>query len=196
MPSVLEAKNGDTIENWEVIMKLNSIVVATVATLSLVLASAGTANAKSHSGTARFDNGHTITANIWIQSLSDFSGCGDFSSSAEMTASPNWITNRTKFYQVGFGGVSVQGVSADRVGGDPASLTWTNSNGAKGSYMSGKVCGGFGTIYTGADVTASAYYYGNLRVASAHVKPGPKYVRENCEPVIASEISALWHHRT
>lgn len=50
-----------------------------------------------------------------------------------------------------------------------STIRWTNNNGARGSYLSGSVCGGWGAVYVGADVAASAYYYGNYRVASAHV---------------------------
>ncbi|WP_159698196.1 hypothetical protein [Arthrobacter sp. 18067] len=149
-------------------LKLRSIVGASIGAFVLSIAAAGGANAISSSGTAYFDNGQPITANMWIQSLTAGT-CGSFSSSAVMNVSPNYITNNTKFYQIGVGGISVSGVSASQVGGDPANLTWTNSNGARGSYMSGNVCGGWGMLYLGADVSASAFYYGNYRVATAHV---------------------------
>ncbi|WP_394941206.1 hypothetical protein [Psychromicrobium sp. YIM B11713] len=149
-------------------MKVRSIVATTVAALSLMLAGATGASATSASGTAYFDNGQPITANFWIQPIAD-NACGNFSSSAVMNVAPNYITNDTKFYQVGVGSVTVAGVTASVVGGDPAHLQWTNSGGARGSYMSGRVCGTFGTFYLGADVTASAFYYGNYRQAAAHV---------------------------
>lgn len=135
--------------------------------VGLMIGAVAPAEAKSDSGTARFDNGKTITANMWIQSFS-WTGCGNFQSSAVMNATPKWIKNYTKFYQIGFGSLSVKGVSVDS-DRSSSSVTWTNSNGARGSYISGSVCGGWGAIYVGADVQASAFYYGNYRTAAAHV---------------------------
>ena len=142
-------------------------IASLAAALAIAGAGAGTAHATSDSGTARFDNGKVITANIWIQSFS-WTGCGSFQSSAVMTVSPVWIRNITSFYQIGFGSVSVKGVSLDS-DRQSNSVTWTNSNGAKGSYISGSVCGGWGAVYVGADTSATAFYYGNVRTASARV---------------------------
>lgn len=86
-----------------------------------------------------------------------------------MAVSPKYITNRTDFYQIGLGSLSIKGVSIGSSRKDSNTLIWTNSNGARGSYLSGSVCGGWGAVYVGVDVQASAFYYGNLRVASAHI---------------------------
>lgn len=111
----------------------------------------------SNSGTTRFDNGQPITANAWIQTISK-GGCGSFSTSAVMNVSPVWIRNTTSFYQIGLGSVSIKGVSIEssRAGGN--TLVWTNNNGAKGSYLSGTASGGWGALYVGMDVSASALY--------------------------------------
>lgn len=140
---------------------------ATAIATGLAMGAVSPAEATSDSGTATFDNGQKITANIWIQSFS-WTSCGDFKSSAVMHVSPKWIKNYTKFYQIGFGGVDVKGASVDS-DHSSSSVTWTNNNGAKGSYISGEICGGWGAIYVGADVQASAYYDGNYRTAAAHV---------------------------
>lgn len=137
------------------------------ASAALVVAGASTAAASSDSGTARYPNGKVLTANLWIQSFS-WTGCGQFQSSAVLNATPNWIKNHTAFYQIGLGSVSVKGASVDS-DRSSSSVTWTNSNGAKGSYISGSVCGGWGAVYVGADMSGSAFYYGNLRIASARV---------------------------
>lgn len=122
----------------------------------------------SNSGKAWFDNGQPITANAWIQTIAK-GGCGSFSTSAVMNVSPVWIKNTTSFYQIGLGSVTIKGVSLEssRAGGN--TLVWTNNNGARGSYLSGTVCGGWGALYVGMDVAASAYYNGNFRIASTRI---------------------------
>lgn len=144
------------------------LIGAITAAVALVGGVPATAKATSDSGTARFDNGQVITANMWIQSFT-WTSCGNFQSSAVMNVSPSYITNQTSFYQVGLGSVSIKGVSIESSRQDSNTIQWTNRNGAKGSYLSGSVCGGWAAVYVGADVAASAYYYGNYRVASAHV---------------------------
>lgn len=86
-----------------------------------------------------------------------------------MNASPVWIKNTTSFYQIGLGSVSIRGVNIESSRSGNNTLVWTNDNGARGSYLSGTVCGGWGAIYVGMDVTASAFYYGNNRIASTHI---------------------------
>jgi hypothetical protein len=145
-----------------------AVTAGALATL-MAIGTASGAQATSASGTAYFDNRQPITANMWIQSVSN-GGCGSFSSSAVMNVSPNWIRNTTSFYQYGVGSISIKGVNVSGSGtSNPATLQWTNSNGARGSYLSGTVCMGWGAFYLGADVAATAYYYGNLRTASARV---------------------------
>lgn len=134
----------------------------------MVLGAASAAQATSDTTTSYFDNGQPITANIWIQPVAE-GGCGSFQSSAVMNASPNWIRNTTDFYQYGVGSVSVKGVSLNAGTSDPSVLEWTNSNGAMGSYLSGTVCMGWASVYLGADVSATGFYYGNLRTTAAHV---------------------------
>ena len=143
-------------------------LVGTVAMAAVLVGGAtATANARSGSGIAKFDNGQVITANLWIQSFS--TSCGAWKSSAVMKVSPRNITNQTAFYQNGFGTLSISGVSIESSRQNPNTLRWTNDKGQKGSYLSGSVCGGWGAVYVGADVQASAFYFGNFRIASAHV---------------------------
>lgn len=146
--------------------RLISVALAAVTVASV--AATTPASATSNSGSAWFDNGKKITANAWIQGIT-WSNCGRFQTSAVMNASPKWIKNVTSFYRVGFGSISIKGANVNVSGGDRPTLTWTNNNGAQGSYISGTVCKSFGSLWVGVDVTASAFYYGNYRVASAHI---------------------------
>ncbi len=148
--------------------RIGRSLAAVVLAVSAAMTMAPAAQASSATGTARFDNGQIIRANDWIQSFT-WTGCGNWQTSAVMSVSPKYITNQTSFYQVGLGSLSIKGVSIEssRQGGN--TLKWTNSNGAKGSYLSGSVCGGWGAVYVGSDVSASAFYYGNYRVASARI---------------------------
>lgn len=134
--------------------KVVRAIAVVVMAVVLSLTGMSAASATSSSGKAYFPNGQPITANMWIQGFS-WTGCGWFASSAVMNVSPNYITNRTSFYQIGLGSVSVKGVSITSSQSGPASLVWTNSNGARGSYLSGSVCGSWGAVYVGADVGAS-----------------------------------------
>lgn len=147
-------------------LKKSSAAVALAGLLAIGAASG--AQATSGSGTAYFDNGQPLTANMWIQSVAK-GGCGSFQSSAVMNVSPNWIRNTTDFYQYGVGSISIKGVNLNAGTNDPSIIQWTNSNGARGSYLSGTACMGWASVYMGADVTATGFYYGNLRSAGAHV---------------------------
>ena len=133
-----------------------------------VLAITPVAHATSDSDTVSYPNGIKLTANAWIQSFT-WTSCGSFTSSAVIGAKPNYITNQTSFYDIGLGSVSLKGLSIESSRSGSSSLVWTNSNGSKGSYLSGTVCGGWGSVYVGMDVNAKAFYYGNLRIASAHI---------------------------
>lgn len=143
---------------------LTTVAVMAAATVALAPA----ASAHSSTGYAYFDNGQKITANAWIQSFA-WTTCGNFQTSAVMAATPHYITNQTSFYQIGLGSLSIKGVSIGSSRENSHTLRWTNSNGARGSYLSGSVCGGWGAVYVGEDVQASAFYYGNYRTAQAHI---------------------------
>ncbi len=149
--------------------KKKRFLVGLVAGLLAVVMFPATASATSDTDTESFDNGNTITANAWIQSFT-WTGCGDFSSSAVMnTPNTSSITNATSFYDIGLGSVSIKAVSIESSRESASSLRWTNSAGVTGSYLSGSVCGGWGSVYVGMDVAASSLHYGNYRVASAHI---------------------------
>ena len=78
------------------------LVAGTVTAMVMAMGSAGVAHATSDSEYTTFPNGQRLTSNIWIQSFT-WTGCGDWKSSSVMAVSPNWIKNKTDFYQVGLG---------------------------------------------------------------------------------------------
>lgn len=122
----------------------------------------------SNSGTAWFPNGQPITANAWIQTIAK-GGCGNFSTSVIMNVSPSSITNNTSFYQWGVQSISLGPLNIESSRTGPRSLKWTNNNGARGSYLSGTVCGGWGTLYTGVKVEGSAFYNGTTRHVATRI---------------------------
>ena len=114
-----------------------------------------------------YGNGAALTASASLPRISDGAGCGAYSSYALITKTPNWIKNVTNFHANGIG-ASVSGGSLSGSGAD-ASVSWTNSNGAKGSYLSGTVCANWLTWYLSMGVTGSAYHYGTVRTASVSI---------------------------
>lgn len=144
-----------------------SVAVAALAVTALIGTTTAPAHATSSSGSTSW-GGATLTANAWIQSFS-WTGCGSFKTSAVITKTPKYITNRTSFYQIGLGSLSVKGLSIESSRAGANTLVWTNSNGSKGSYLAGTVCGGWGAVYVGMDVGAGALFNGNYRTASARI---------------------------
>lgn len=122
----------------------------------------------SNSATKYFPNGQPIRANAWIQPIAK-GGCGNFATSVVMDVSPSSITNNTSFYQWGVKSIKIGPVNIESSRKGPDSLSWTNYNGAKGSYLSGSVCGGWGTLYTGVDVSGGATYNGTWRGVATRI---------------------------
>jgi hypothetical protein len=120
----------------------------------------------SNSSTAYFDDGASITANMWISTFADGGGCGDFQSSAVTSVTADWVKDVASFHANGVG-ASISGGSVSGSGAD-ASASWTNYN-ATGAYISGNVCVNWLTWYLSATTTASGFHYGNTRIASAGV---------------------------
>lgn len=149
-------------------MKSIALVTSTLIVVALSMGLApGEAVAHSNSQTVRFDNGATLTSNIWMQTLSDWRGCGDFVTSATITQTPAWIKNVTSFHASGVS-ASLKGAGLN-FNGPNASMSVTNNRGQLGAYISGRVCGNLTTVYIGGTVTGSALQYGSIRVASASI---------------------------
>lgn len=118
------------------------------------------------SSVAYFDDGATITANMWIQTIASSGGCGAFQSSAVVSKTANWVKDAVSFHANGIG-AAISGGSITGSGADAsASITNTNTTGA---YISGTVCVNWLTWYLSATTTASALHYGNVRLATASV---------------------------
>lgn len=121
--------------------------------------------ASAHTGAERpayFPNGVRIDASEWITSFT-WSGCGSFTSSATIGATPQWIQDVVAFHANGIG-ASVYGLSMSGSGSD-ASLSWRNSNGARGAYLSGSVCMNWLTWYLSMTSSGTALYDGTTRTA-------------------------------
>ena len=148
---------------------LKRMSVAGLAVLSIIgstLVTAPVANATSGSDSNRYPNGAKITGNAWISTVAK-GGCGKFQTSTVISKKPKWIDNETAFYQIGLGSISIKGATAGSTRGNK-SLYWKNTNGAKGAYLSGSVCGGWGAIYVGLDLHGGALQYGTYR--NIHVR--------------------------
>jgi hypothetical protein len=150
-------------------MKRRIFALAATALLSIGLVGSIASEASAHSSTAvtTYPNGVRLTANVWGDNFADWYGCANFTSSAVITARPSWIKDVLNFHANGIG-ASISGVSIGGSGAD-ASLSWTNSNGALGSYLSGRVCHNWLTWSLSATSTASALQYGTVRIASAGI---------------------------
>jgi hypothetical protein len=130
--------------------------------------------AGAHSGQAKYyyRGGDVLVANVWIQSFSDWSGCGSWQTSAQLWGwwppYAVWINNQASFYAYGIGAslsAGAGGVSGSS-GGNSASFSWTNDNNWI-SDLAGTVCGNIFTWYISAGSTAVSYVpqYGSPRSA-------------------------------
>jgi hypothetical protein len=143
------------------------LIAGVLATAALVLGGTSAAYANSATAHATWSNGVKITANEYVASLADINGCGAYSSSAVIGATPSWVKDTVAFHANGVG-ASVDGGSLSGSGAD-GSESWTNSNGSRGSYLSGTVCINWLTWYLSMNTTASAFYYGSVRTATAAI---------------------------
>lgn len=152
-------------------MNLKKTFATFLAGLSLACMSGISANATSASRSASNSSlGATIRSDVWIQTLSDWDGTGEFqvtaaySSSKSQFAKPDWVKTAWDFYAVGImAGVSYQGISGSVSGSGSTSTSsgyWINSNGAKTAWWRGRVGGTGLALYVGCSNTASAYKAG------------------------------------
>ncbi len=156
----------------------SALVIAAAA--ALVLGAAGPASAAdvssadtvsplvSGSASSPFSNGAKLTANVWIATWAS-GGCADFSTSAVISggwnpvAGHDWVKNKTTFDPWGI----APSVTAFGQSGDPVSGSWTNGNGARGSYLSGRLCTNWRTVGVVGSTTASAFYNGQTKIVTA-----------------------------
>lgn len=139
-------------------------ILSAMLAAGLVIGGAVPASANSKSAATTWSNKVKLTTNEYVQTMASRNGCGSYSSSAVIGATPNWIKVATSFHANGVGAsVGVGSVSGS---GANASLSWTNSNGARGAYLSGTVCINWLTWYLSMSTTGSAFYYGSVRTAT------------------------------
>ena len=145
--------------------KTHAAALATALTVALAVSAAAPASAASKSATAKWSNGTKITTNEYVQSIASVNGCGSYSSSAVIGATPNWVKDVTSFHANGVG--AHVGIGSASGAGADSSISWTNSNGSRGAYLSGTVCVNWLTWYLSMSTTGSAFYYGSVRTATA-----------------------------
>jgi hypothetical protein len=140
--------------------------VAVVMALAMGATLAAPASANSAYSTKHYFSGSTYTwAYAYIDDKSNSAGCGNYNSWVKLangTKPTQSIKNTTTFRSYGLGSITAGGVSSGFLGGD-VNLTWTNTNGATGSYLSGSVCGNFAVVYIGMSTTGVTVYNGTTR---------------------------------
>lgn len=130
------------------------------------------ASANSGSTSYGYPGGDRLEANVYIATIADWHGCGDWATSSKLhgTNPPraSWIKNTAHFHANGVG-ASISGVSASGSGNDQ-SAEWTNSN-AWIADLSGRLCANWLTWYVSASSTAASFVpqYGSPRIVSAEV---------------------------
>lgn len=145
-------------------MKKTILTLLTVA--ALFCCAAPMAQARSSSRTVSFNSSVSLTGNVWIQSLSDSGGCGNYATSVVSNRVLRSVTNKTVAQPYGIG-ASAWGLTVSGPDGS-TSTTWTNSN-RRGSYLSGNVCMSWSTFYLSMTVNGTGNYNGVVRTVSAQV---------------------------
>lgn len=110
-----------------------------------------------------------------ISDRTDSRGCGKWNSWTKIvntTKAVKKVQTIARFKAWGFGAMTV-GVSAGSDGGsgsagtsvssDTISKQWTNTNGAKGAYITGTVCVDWSIIYVGFQTEGNGFYNGTPR---------------------------------
>ncbi|EOD00244.1 hypothetical protein [Caldisalinibacter kiritimatiensis] len=110
----------------------------------------------------------TIRSDVWIQTIADPDGTGEFQVTADYDSStypsPSWIKTEWDFYVIGIsasidfkpGSGSIEGSGYTSTSGG----YWKNSNGASMAWYRGRVGANGLTIYVGCENTASGYAAG------------------------------------
>lgn len=114
-----------------------------------------------------FSNGARIVANVYIASYGAKSRPYRTSAIIENGPAPrsgtDWVRNTTSFSSWGISS------SLDAFGqsGSEVSTSWTNNNGARGSYLAGNVIANTFTFRVTGTTTGFGYYYGMTRSVTA-----------------------------
>jgi len=150
--------------------EMTSRLVAAIAAIGLVLGIAAPAAANSaYSSKVYYSGSVYLWSYAYIDSVSDSRGCGSYNSwtkIANTTKTVSWIRDEARFKSYGFGTLTISSSVSATISSSEAVLRWTNSNGAKGSYISGTVCGDFLIVYIGMQSTGAAFYDGTTRTSA------------------------------
>lgn len=76
------------------------------------------------------------------------------------------ISVSANFKSYGLGNITVGSSNGATLTGSNRTLTWTNTNGASGAYLSGSVCMGFFIAYVGFQATGTTHWNGTVRTTS------------------------------
>lgn len=112
-----------------------------------------------------------------ISDRTDSRGCGKWNSWTKLvktTKKVKKVQTRANFKSWGFGSMTI-GVSGGSSGGSgsagatvantAASKQWTNTNGAKGAYITGTVCVDWSILYVGFQTEGNGFYNGTPRTS-------------------------------
>ncbi|MCD3207057.1 hypothetical protein G8S49_12925, partial [Clostridium botulinum C] len=140
-------------------MKKITTLVLSVALFSGIFCQSAFATSASRSTSAC--NGK-LTSDVWIQSMSDHDGTGEFQVAAKYSGTKpryaNWIKTQWEFYSVGVGaGITWSGITANVSGsGHSTGSYWKNTNSRSASFR-GRVSGNGLCLYVGCTNTATMF---------------------------------------
>lgn len=136
------------------------LVVAT----GVAFAPPASANA-AYSSKQYYPNGASLQAYAYIDSKANTQGCGQYQASNVITKTPSWINVNARFTEDGLGSVTVGGVTGTRTGSD-VTITWKNTNGARGAYLSGNACLSWASWYMHLQVSGASLQNGSVRTVT------------------------------
>jgi hypothetical protein len=147
----------------KLLTKRRGSVAACVLASTAMIAPTASANS-AYSSKVYYPNGAYLWAYSYISSQADSGGCGNYNVWSQITKKPSWVKVVAQFSEDGFGSVTVGGVSGTISGSSPT-VSWTNSNGALGAYLSGRACMSWASWYLHLQTTGSSLQYGTVRTA-------------------------------
>lgn len=146
-------------------------ILATILTAAaLITAAASPASAKSAYSDKKYFTGSTYAwSYAYISSRADSRGCGSFNSWTKVVNAQkrvSWVQDTATFKSYGIGSINISSSPSATGSSTQKSITWKNSNGATGSYLTGTVCTSFLIVYVGMQTTGVAFCNGTPRYTS------------------------------
>lgn len=145
-------------------MKILSPAGALLA-LALLLTPGGGAQAASAYSSKHYIGSAFIWSYAYISSA-DRNQCGTWQSWTRFQDAPNrvsWVRDHANFKQYGIGTLTIGSSSSGTVTAAETTISWENTNGAKGAYLSGDVCLNYGAVYAALQTTGAGFYNGTAR---------------------------------